>query len=492
MTMLLDVLFALGLLLSPASQLRLAGFPVGPGEICLLIWIVLTVGREAARLGPPLTPALSRLLIFWSLFALAQSLGTLTANIIGDEHDPHWFLHDVMAYPLLAAASCLSVIEPHAGRRLHRVAWLLCALGTPFVALQLASAWGLINISSVDPWWWDQFRGWSANPHQLAVLCTVLGILSLHLAETTARLGTRIAAIACAIVPVYAARLTKSDSFSLILVATGPIFLAFKFRSWLVSRAPRITFRSAFAWIVVLGLPVALLSVAPLAYSIATEVEDFAKAMARDNPEQTVEKTELRFELWGQAARRGIESGMLGLGPGPHLEIPPSIVAQRQIDAAHPKYVEHPQLTLVPNFEAHNTLLDLFTQGGLLVVLSFIWIVATAFSVAYQTRRAGLLTLLCGLCIYAVATLIIRHPIFWFAIALCLVARREPVARLRSGTEGNVVGGIIGLLPSPRKALVRFQSRVAHGASKAGVRSCELGGWTGLNLRHGGADAVDG
>jgi hypothetical protein len=30
--------------------------------------------------------------------------------------------------------------------------------------------------------------------------------------------------------------------------------------------------------------------------------------------------------------------------------------------------------------------------------------------------------LLCGLAVYGVATLIIRHPIFWFAIALCLVA----------------------------------------------------------------------
>jgi len=490
--MILDVLFALGLLVSPASQLRLAGSPVGPGEVCLLIWIVLTLGREATRLGPSLTPALSRLLIFWSLFALAQSLGTLTAYVIADEHDPRWFLHDVFAYTLLAVVSCLSVLDPHAAPRLHRVAWLLSALGTPFLALQLANAWGLINIASVDPWWWDQFRGWSANPHQLAVLCTVLGIVSLHLAETATRLGTRIAAVACAIVPICAAKLTKSDSFSLILVTAGPIFMAFKFRIWLVSRTPRITFRSAFAWIVVLALPVAVVSAAPLAYSIAIEVEDFAKAMARENPVQTEEKAELRFELWGQAARRGFESGMLGLGPGPHLEIPPSIVAQRQIDAAHPKYVEHPQLTLVPNFEAHNTLLDLFTQGGLLVVLSFIWIVATAFSVAYQAGRAGLPTLLCTLCIYAVATLIIRHPIFWFAIALCLVARREPIARLRSGTEGNVVGGIVGLLPSPRKVLVPSQPRAAHGASKADVRSCELGGWTALNLRHGGADAVDG
>jgi hypothetical protein len=73
-----------------------------------------------------------------------------------------------------------------------------------------------------------------------------------------------------------------------------------------------------------------------------------------------------------------------------------------------------------------------------------------AFSTAYQSGQAGLPTLLCGLCIYAIATLIIRHPIFWFAIALCLVARRQPVGRLRSGIERDPVG----LLASPRARLV--------------------------------------
>ncbi len=444
--MILDALFAAGLLLSPASQLRPAGSPVGPGEICLVIWIVLTLGREAARLGPPVTPALSRLLIFWLVFACAQSLGMLTAYVIGDEHDSRWFLHDVFAYPLLAAVSCLSVIEPHAGPRLRRVAWLLCALGTPLLALQLANAWRLIDISLVDPWWWDQFRGWSSNPHQLAVLCTVLGFLSLHLAETATRLGVRIAAIACAIVPVYVGRLTKSDSFSLILLTAGPIFVAFKFRTWLASSTARISFRSAFAWIVVVALPAALVAAAPLAYSITVEAEDLAKAMARENPAQTERKTELRFALWRQAVARGVESGMLGLGPGPHLAIPISIVEQRKLGGVYPKNVEHPQATFAPNFEAHNTLLDLFAQGGLIIVLSFIWIMAMAFSAAFQTGQAALPSLLCGLVIYAAATFIIRHPIFWFAIALCLVtgttarnadfalsiARRTPVAGARA------------------------------------------------------------
>jgi hypothetical protein len=420
--MILDALFALGLLLSPASQLRLAGSPVGPGEICLLTWIVLTLGREAARRGPPLTPALSRLLIFWSLFAIAQSLGTLTAYVIGDQHDADWFLHDVMAYHLLAAASCLSVIEPHAGPRLRRVAWFLSALGTPFLALQLANAWGLIDISSVDPWWWDQLRGWSANPHQLAVLCTVLALLPLHLAETATGSGQRIAAVACAILPIYAGLLTKTDSFSVIVVAAGPIFVVLKFRAWLASAEAEISLRSAFSWIVVLALPLLLASAAPFSSSIAVEADGVVKEMSREDYELTQEKTELRLDLWRHAISRGIEAGMLGLGPGPHLEIPPAILAGRYGVANRPKYVVNPEPNVAPNFEAHNALLDLFVQGGLIAVLSFIWVAATGLAMAYRARLAGLVTLLCGLGIYGAATLIIRHPIFWFAIALCMVA----------------------------------------------------------------------
>src|SRR5262249_14285908 len=150
-----------------------------------------------------------------------------------------------------------------------------------------------------------------------------LALLSLHLAETATRLGQTIAAVACAILPIYAGLLTQTDSFRVILVAAGPIFVALKFRAWLVSFEARITLRSAFSWIVVLALPLVLVSAAPFGPSIAVEADAFVKEMWREDPERTELKTELRVNLWGQAIGRGIEAGMLGLGPGPHLEIPP-------------------------------------------------------------------------------------------------------------------------------------------------------------------------
>ncbi len=410
-----DLLLVLGILLSTASQLRPAG------EICLVIWIGLMLGRETAQLGPQFTPALSRLVIFWLLFAVALCIGTLAGFAIGDVHDQSLFMHDVMAYPLLAAISMLCVVGTDAGSRLHRAAWLLVTVGSATLAVQVAQAWGWIGVGSIDPWYWDRLRGWSENPNQLAILCAVLGLLSLHLADVATSTPARIAAIGAAVLPIYVGRLTKGDTFSLVLVAAGPIFIALKLRTWLLSHQPRLSVRSACAWIAVLALPLLLASAAPFGASLAVEGQGFIGDMTRGDEQDTRKTAEIRLEAWRQAIDRGLESGMLGLGPGPHLPIPPWIRAGRQDSSGEPKNLEHPEANGTPNFEAHNTLLDIFTQGGLMAVLSLVWLVAATFLLTYRTRLDGLTVLLCGLIIFSIFHLIVRHPAFWFAIAICLV-----------------------------------------------------------------------
>jgi drug/metabolite transporter superfamily protein YnfA len=425
----LDLLLVLGILLSTASQLRPAGAPIGPGEVCLVIWAALMLGREIQPRSR-FTPALWRLVIFWLFFVLAQSIGTLAGYAIGDVHDTSLFMHDVMAYPLMAAISLLSVIGPDAGSRLHRGAWFLVALGSATLALQVAQIWGLVGMGSIDPWYWDRFRGWSENPNQLAFLCAMLGLLSLHLADVASSARARIAAIGVAVLPIYVGFLTKSDTFGLVLVAAGPIFIALKLRTWLLSRQPSLTVRSASAWIAVLALPLLLVSFVPFGYSLAVEARGLAADMAKGNKYDSEKTAQIRIEAWREAIDRGLESGMLGLGPGPHLQIPAEIRAGRQDPSGEPKYIEHPEVNGTANFEAHNTLLDIFTQGGLIAVLSLVWLVATAFLLAHRTRLDGLTTLLCGLSIFSIFHLIVRHPIFWFAIAMCLVAANGRKASL--------------------------------------------------------------
>jgi hypothetical protein len=190
-------------------------------------------------------------------------------------------MHDVMAYLLVAAVSCLSVVEPGASARLRRVAWLTATLGAAWLALQVAFGWRLIDPGPFDIWEWERFRGFSDNANQLALYCAVISLLSLHLADSACRLGEKIAAVICMIVAIFVGRLTMSDAFLAVLVVAGPIFIALKLWRWSMSPERYLSLRSAFAWILVLALPLALAYATPLGASFATELEDSIKGMTK-------------------------------------------------------------------------------------------------------------------------------------------------------------------------------------------------------------------
>lgn len=407
-----DMLLASGLVMSTASQLRLPNGVAGPGEICLVLWLGVALARETGRLGPALTPILSLLLAFWAFFALSQALGLLMGLATEEIRDTQSALHDALSYVLLAAVSCLCVVEPGAGSRLRRIAWLFVTTGSAALALLLVNARGGVAIPGVEPWFFERLQGWSENPNQLALLCAALGLVSLHLAETSGGLARGVAALCC-VLPVVVGRMTGSDTFSIIVLVTGPVFIALKLRSWLRPSGARLTFRFASAWTLAAVLPLAVGSTVVLGAAVDLPDQQLSARMFKNGGKETSGESKLRFALWSEAVSRGVGSGMIGLGPGAHLVSTP--------------YKRAPP----PNFEAHNTLLDLFTQGGLLAVLSFMGLVAASMFHTYRANLAGLTVLLSGLTIFGTFHLIVRHPIFWFVIALCLVAGSDQMAAAR-------------------------------------------------------------
>ena len=403
-----STLFALGALFSTASQLRLGTSAVGPGELCLVVWLGLTA-IEPKPHGVPFSPALVRFATFWALFGFAQTLGALMGLAMDDYRDPASLLHDAIAYVLLAGLSCLIVIEPGASARLRAVAWRLSALGALFLLAQLANAWGFFQVGAVDPWYWDRLRGWSENPNQLALLCAVLSLVSLHLAETETRPARVSIAILCTAVAMTVGILTKSDSFYAVAMAGFVLFLALKFRVWLTTSERRLGLRAGFSWLLALSFPVMIVAALPFAFSFANQAHEAATGVYANDHEG---EAQIRFSLWSEAIERGFESKLLGFGPGGHL--------------VHTAYKREPP----PNFEAHNTYLDLFTQGGVLAVLSVLGLMISGLMAPLKAKRAALTTLAVGLMIFSTFHLIVRLPIFWFAIALCLVPMSQAIPPL--------------------------------------------------------------
>jgi O-antigen ligase len=429
--MIRDATLAIGLLLSTASQLRLRGLPIGAGELLLLVWSAWTLADKLTRRSTVVTRAFVTVLLFWAIFAAAESLGLLNSLVRGIPFDPEWLLHDAMAYPLVGAVACACAAEPPG--RLRRIAWLFAVGGALALALQCVAAAGIISIPSVQPWYWQRMRGWSANPNQLAFLCTAIALLAMHLAATAASISRSVAALGCLLLALVVGRLTGSDTFTLTLIVAVVLSSMLRLRFSLLQPGPRPVTRIALGVVLVAGIPTLAAALAPLVISERAATAELQRGLLKNGGKDAGAEADLRLTLWQQAIERGVDAGMLGLGPGPHLAIPRVLVAARASEAGQPGNIEHPQQNGVPNFEAHNTLLDLFVQGGLVADLAILWLLGVALLAAYRARSASLVTLLCGITQFGLTNLIMRQPLFWFSIALCLA--QTPLGRKLGGSE---------------------------------------------------------
>lgn len=405
--MMRSALLALGIVLSSATQMRVANLPFGPGEFAILLWIVVGVLDLLAGSASPDFAPLFRLAAFWILFTLALSVGAFIGFLVENRVSTELLLHDTFAYLLMGVLSCLAVSIPDAPVQFRRTAWYLMLFGNLGIAAQIAAGRQLISLSSVDPWYWDRFRGWAENPNQLAITSCVMVLLAVHLSLTSAGFF-RLVGVLAAVGPFIAGRLSKSDTFISVMILSGAILLILRLRDWLLADTYRVHLGYALAVLtIILALPAAV-SVWPFAETGANDAEALALSLAKDKGGEASERTfDLRLSLWEQAMEVGLSSGSFGLGPGPHLD-PPSIT------------------TRVDNwdepFEAHNTPLDVFLQGGMLGLAVLGGLLASTALQLYQRRVSALLTLLVALAIFSNAHFVLRHPIFWFALSFCVTA----------------------------------------------------------------------
>jgi O-antigen ligase len=405
-----DSLLALGLLLSTATQLRIGDTPFGPGELCLIAWLGLYLFPPAARPAPASNAALSRVVAFWLILIVAESVGTIVGFATELFFDTAHIIHDVIAYCFLFILACVMAHELADGPRRRRVTWLVALLGAASLSLQVVHAYGLVGLPlPVEPWFYDRLRGWSNDPNQLGFVAALLTVLSIHLLETaTARVGVA-AAAACAAVAFFVGALTKSDSFTMGILTAGAVFLAIKSSLWLATLKRDLTFPAASVGIAMLALPMLAVAALPFAPEAIERAEAKYEALYNEDSQG-----DLRFHLWAEAIDKGMDAAMLGLGPGPHLT---KKVWKRSPPA---------------KFEAHNTALDLFVQGGLLALLALAWLYASLVFMTTRARIPALAALSCAFVIFSMFHFIIRHPIFWFGVVLCFL-EAAPISKLASG-----------------------------------------------------------
>ncbi|MGD0104519.1 MAG: O-antigen ligase family protein [Rhodopila sp.] len=358
---------------------------------------------------------------FWLCLFFSMAVGTMVGLVTGESYDPTYFLHDILTYPILAAISCIMVAGTDAAERLQSVADLVIWIGIFPLCIMLVVALGGISVPSINPWFWERFQGWSDNPNQLALMALVLLLVALFRYETALTFGGRARAVLCLLLAAWVGRLSQSDSFTFAALTAGLVFCAMTMRAWMRSRESPTPVRTAAAWIGVVLLPAFLISLAPSLLFSGNPIASAVTSLTKNGGKDANHEADLRLGLWKAALRRGFETGMLGLGPGPHLPMPSEIAADH-VNAGREGLVNHPLQGAAANFEAHNTALDLFTEGGFLLVAAFACLIGRALYGVFRAGNKSLTAMLWGLTVFGSTGLICRHPLFWFAIAICLAA----------------------------------------------------------------------
>jgi hypothetical protein len=423
--LLVDWLFALGVLLALETQLRSETSIAGPGEILLAAWIGLLLLHEQFQPSMCVSRVTLEISAFWSIFAFALCVGAIQSIVSATPVDIPLGLHDVIADSLVAAICVVLTLGPDAALRVRRTLWNITVLGGVLLALQLANASFLFRFSDIDPWYWDRMRGWTNNPNQFALLCLLIAFVALHVAETETGLRRAVGVFCCALA-IIGGLFAKSNAYLIFVVGGLVFFLAAKALRWVLRlerrRIPALSFCAAAAALVA-GL--VLLST-PLIEK--GDLMRSAGGVARDNRTE-LEDSSTRTELWLQALQRGADSWLAGLGPGPHLDIPSVVLAGRR-GGKEPANMQHPFLGLAPNFEAHNTVLEVFLQGGLIAVCAFLWIVGLALYRSWRAGMDGMVAALLAVNTFGSFHVVFRHPFFWFVICGALIVTGSPAPRI--------------------------------------------------------------
>lgn len=394
-----DVLLALGLLLSTATQLRFGGSPIGPGEICILLWLAVMVASHAHRPFNP-GPATYPVLTFGLVLVVSECAGLLMGMAVELFYDVPSIAHDIVAYIFLICAATAISFELNDHERRIRVVWLITTSGAAAFLLQFADARGLIDVPFVDPWHFDRLRGWSNDPNQLGFIAAILFFLGVYLTTTSKGIVQTFVALCCCLVFFAGGILTKSDSFVISVAAGAGVFLIVTCGNWL--RAPRGSARAAFACTSLLAIPLVLLAAVPFTPTLIAASETYSDNLYyKDNQGDT------RLMLWREALSKGLDAKFVGFGPGPHLvsksyKVPPPY-----------------------KFESHNTPLELFTQGGLIASISFLGFIGLAVLQTWRSGISSLAAMSSGLLVFSMFHFVLRHPIFWFAVILCLLAAED-------------------------------------------------------------------
>lgn len=383
------VWLSLATILTSATQLRSTSILLGPGEILLASWLGWRLLTLLARGSGSLSHLMVEIFFFWLAAFLLLSLGWLQAVRIGVWDTAAY--HDLVAYLFVFCVAWFAAewLEPDSALRVAHSMTLMSG-GILLCLLLVGSFFPVVGPLKI---WYEgdvlRFTAWAENPNQTALLACPLPFLALHLLKVCQTAAKKWAYSLLSLSLLFVGVMTGSDAL------TAAWSLSFSVLAW-VWWVRCVRSRRAGYWRPVLTkllLPVGVLTLIAIISVLMGEqlVEKLSSELNSGN--QAV----VRFTLWRHGIEAMLASPIFGLGPGSYS----GLGAPFQ------------------HTEAHNTLIDWGMSSGIVGVL----LLLSAYAVVLWRMRTKSLFLFgaaLSLLAFSFFHYVLRQPLFWLYLILCL------------------------------------------------------------------------
>lgn len=380
----LGKLFTLGLVLSTATQLRIKGLGLGPGDVVLALSVIFSF--FLLRHAHPVSYQFRR---FWAWSFLFASLGTVigvTSRVFQTE-----FLREPLVWGLCLATTWYGaqLINQCGIERVitYYLAWTLL-----FTLLLLGiGAATPLGLGPIKPWYQGaRFTGWSENPNQLGFWLAATPFLAAYLLTITRSNLTRTIAMLSFLASIVMGAISLSDALFIGWASGGLILGAFALKQF-----PKLfnlgKNRALTSWLTIFSFAIVLSMILP---QLSEVIGNKAHKVLFENAE-----TADRLSRWGYAIQALWGSPAFGYGWG---------------SFSGPYYP-------FAGEEAHNTWLDWVLSTGL---AGLVLLLRFQFQIVKGLIARANLWLLAGVASYFGVMFfhyVLRHPIFWFFITIALM-----------------------------------------------------------------------
>ena len=388
---------ALGITLSGATQLRVAGLPAGPSELILATWILFVAFLLLRGVKISGTRVFALVGVYWLGALILLGLGALVA-VQTRQADIGATIRDGLAFVYIGTLTSFLALRLFEDN--YKYHWRFAQLTFLFHVLAAGLLLGLATLTfqlgPVDFWFGYRFRGWSENPNQMALTMAAMPFLGWLLLRRSPS-GPGKAACALGIALCIAAGLaTYSDALRVAWAASLGVIGALLFY--------RVTLRGQSRWLYLSHVVIPVLAVVvALAYGdeLVGRLSRVAEGVYAEG-----DQGEKRLTAWSNGVEAMVASPLFGFGPGAFSGYGGPFEGE----------------------EAHNSFIDWGMSTGFTGVLLYLAFLGWVAWRALRSREATLVGMWTSVVVFSVFGYMLRQPGFWTVLVLVLVLSEQAIA----------------------------------------------------------------